>query len=95
VEELGFEEAADLIGSEAVVAEVFDDVANFGLCLEELGGARLCVARCGDVSAGAVTELEQAFVTSSSARVRMPGMRSPSCRTPVSTAWRTCSISWR
>jgi hypothetical protein len=93
VEELGFEEAADLIGSEAVVAEVFDDVANFGLCLEELGGARLCVARCGDVSAGAVTVLW--LMTSSSARVRMPGMRSPSCRTPVSTAWRTCSISWR
>jgi hypothetical protein len=53
--QLGFEEAADLVGGEAVIAKVFDDVANFGLRLEKFARARFCGAGRGDEGAGAVT----------------------------------------
>ena len=61
MDELGFEEAADLLGGE-VIAQVFYDIADASLCLEELGRTRLCTARRGDVSAGAVAELKQALM---------------------------------
>ncbi|HEY5256555.1 MAG TPA: hypothetical protein VIJ53_18020 [Acidobacteriaceae bacterium] len=62
MDELGFEEAADFLGGEAVIAQVFYDVADASLCLEELGRTRLRTAWRGDVSAGAVAELKEALM---------------------------------
>ena len=62
MDELGFEEAADLFGGEAVIAQVFYNVVDTSLSFEELGRTRLRTAWRGDVSAGAVAELKQALM---------------------------------
>src|SRR5690242_11710209 len=60
--ELGFKEAADLFGGKAIIAQVFYDIADASLGLEEFDGTPFCTARRGDVSAGTVAKLKQTFV---------------------------------
>jgi len=62
VNELSLKEAADLIGGKTIFEQISDDVANTGSCFEELGRAGLRAAWCGDVGAGAMAELKQAFM---------------------------------
>jgi len=59
VQNLGFEETAQLFGGKTFLLECVDEFSNFELGLAESVGASLQAAACGDECSGAVTKLKQ------------------------------------